>query len=355
MAEILGVGITHYPPLCLPDEQMSGILRWTLDHPAIPPDQKDPRAWPEAMRVEWSDDFGTRAARLHREARVAGLDRVRSRLDEFKPDVVLIWGDDQYENFHEDVIPPFAICAYDDIELRPWAHASASSAMKGRANVWNEDASFGYRLRGRPDVARQLVASLIEREFDVAYAYKPLHHASVAHAFMNSILYLDYHRTGYEHPTICFPLNCYGRRVVACRGFMSRMNQQVDFDPPSPSPKRFMDLGAATARALRDSPFRVALLASSSWSHAFLVDSTWRLRPDTARDRTLYTAMIDADYAHWRSTSLKEVEDAGQQEVLNWWALLGAMEALGAKLEWSQFVETHIFNSNKVFAIFESR
>ena len=132
MAEILGLGITHYPPLCLPDAQMSGILRRTLDDPAIPPEEKDPRNWPAAMRAEWSDDFGARAARLHREALVAGLDRVRSRLDEFKPDVVIIWGDDQYENFQEDVVPPFAICAYDDIDLRPWAHASTSSAMKGR-------------------------------------------------------------------------------------------------------------------------------------------------------------------------------------------------------------------------------
>ena len=28
---------------------------------------------------------------------------------------------------------------------------------------------------------------------------------------------------------------------------------------------------------------------------------------------------------------------------------------LGARLEWSEFVETHIFNSNKVFAIYETR
>jgi hypothetical protein len=98
---------------------MSAILRWTLDDPAIPPEEKDPRGWSEAMRAEWSDDFGTSAARLHREALVAALDRVRSRLDEFKPDVVIIWGDDQYENSHEDVIPPFSVCAYDDIELRP--------------------------------------------------------------------------------------------------------------------------------------------------------------------------------------------------------------------------------------------
>jgi len=60
----------------------------------------------------------------HREKLVAGLSRVRSRLDEFKPDVVIIWGDDQYENFQEDLVPPFAVCAYDDIELRPWAHAT---------------------------------------------------------------------------------------------------------------------------------------------------------------------------------------------------------------------------------------
>ena len=354
MAEILGLGITHYPPLCLPDAEMAGILRWTLDDPAIPASVKDPGHWPAAMKEEWADDQGARAAATHRAVLVAGFERVRARLDEFKPDVVLIWGDDQYENFREDLIPPFAICAYGDLELRPWAHAEASSLMKGKANVWNEDGSLCYRLRGRPDIAKQLATALIERDFDVAYAYKPLHHTSVAHAFTNAILYLDYHRRGFDHPTICFPLNCYGRRVVSCRGFMTRMDRAVDFDPPSPSPRRFMDLGAATALALKDSPYRVALLASSSWSHAFLVDSTWRLRPDTERDRRLYDAMVVHDHGYWRSRSLKEVEDAGQQEVLNWWALLGAMQALGAKLEWSEFVETHIFNSNKVFAVYQA-
>ncbi len=354
MAEILGLGITHYPPLCLADADMAGILRWTLNDPAIPAAAKEQKNWPAAMLEEWADDHGTRAAAAHRAALVAGLDRVRARLDEFKPDVVLIWGDDQYENFREDIIPPFAILAYDDMELRPWADAEASSMMKGRANVWNEDATLRYRLRGRPDIARQLVSALIERDFDVAYAYKPLHHHSVAHAFTNAILYLDYHRKGFEHPTLCFPLNCYGRRVVSCRGFMTRMDHAVDFDPPSPSPRRFMDLGAATAQALKESPYRVALLASSSWSHAFLVDHTWRLRPDTEQDRRLYAAMVANDYAYWRSRSLKDVEHAGQQEVLNWWALMGAMQSLGAKLQWSEFVETSIFNSNKVFAIYEA-
>jgi hypothetical protein len=38
--------------------------------------------------------------------------------------------------------------------------------------------------------------------------------------------------------------------------------------------------------------------------------------------------------------------------MLNWFALMGAMQTLGAALEWSEFVETRVFNSSKVAAIF---
>ena len=113
-----------------------------------------------------------------------------------------------------------------------------------------------------------------------------------------------------------------------------------------------MDLGAASARILRESPWRVAVIASSSWSHAFLCDRTSRLRPDTPSDRTLYQALITHDYRTWHKQSTTEFEDAGQQELLNWCPLLGAMQELGARLDWSVFVETHVFNSNKVFAAY---
>jgi hypothetical protein len=352
MADILGLGLAHYPPLSLPDADMAGVLGMTLRDPSIPAQEKEPKNWPAAMRAEWSDDRGAKAAAAHREALITGFDRVRAALDAFEPDAAVIWGDDQYENFKEDLIPPFAVLAYDDLDRYPWGHAQASSMMDGRQNVWGEGLSKHYRLRGRPDIARHLVAGLIEQDIDVAYAYKPLHHASLGYAFSNAILYLDYHRKGYEHPTICFPLNCYGRKVVSAKGFLTRMDVRLELDPPSPSPRRFMQVGAAAARVLKASPWRVALVASSSWSHAFLCDPTWRLRPDIPADRALYRALCDADYDAWRATSLKAIEDAGQQEVLNWFALAGAMEALDAKLEWSTFVETHVFNSNKVFAVY---
>jgi hypothetical protein len=354
MAEILGFGLSHYPPLCLPDPMMSGILRTTLKDPGIPAEAKSPQNWPPEMRAEWGDDQGTASAAGHRAAMVEEFRKLRRRLDEFKPDVVVIWGDDQYENFREDVIPPFTVCAYEDMDLVPWGHAEASSMMAGKPNAWGEGPDKTYRLRGRRDVAKHLAAGLLQANFDMAYAYRPLHHKSLAHAFTNAILYLDYDRIGWDYPTIAVPINCYGRKVISARGFMTQIEQKLDFDPPGPSPARCMDMGAATAKILRDSPWRVALVASSSWSHAFLCDSTWRLRPDTPADRRLYQALTQHDYAAWRASSTEDFEAAGQQEMLNWCPLLGAMETLGARLEYSSFIQTDVFNSNKVFAIYET-
>jgi hypothetical protein len=113
-----------------------------------------------------------------------------------------------------------------------------------------------------------------------------------------------------------------------------------------------MEVGAATARVMRDSPWRTALIASSSWSHAFLTDKNYQLYPDIEADRRLYEALTIGDYETWRKTSLAAIEESGQQEMLNWYMLAGAMEALGRKPDTCFFLETWSFNSNKCFATF---
>ncbi len=354
MAQVLGLGLSHYPPLSLPDAAMAGILATTLQDPAIPAQAKDPANWSASMRAEWGSDRGATAAGRHRAALIEGFRRVRAALDEFSPDVVLIWGDDQYENFREDVIPAFTVCAYPDLDFYPWRHAQRSSmADDGKPNVWNEGPDKHYRVRGDRAFGRRLATGLLEAGFDVAYAYQPLHHPGFAHAFGNAILYLDYDRRGWPFPTVAMPINCYGRRVISCRGFVTRFDDAIEFDPPSPSPARCFDLGAAVARWLATVDLRVALVASSSWSHAFLCDHTWRLRPDGDADRRLYEALSGGDLPRWRRQSLAAFEHAGQQELLNWSPLIGAMHALDAPLDWSSFVGTEVFNSNKVFAVFE--
>jgi Catalytic LigB subunit of aromatic ring-opening dioxygenase len=127
---------------------------------------------------------------------------------------------------------------------------------------------------------------------------------------------------------------------------------ESDFDPPSPSPARCFDLGAACARSLANSPWRVALLASSSWSHAFMTRKHSFLYPDTEADRTLFEALKARDYGKWRCTTLAQIEDSGQQELLNWFCLIGAMAELKRSPDYASFVETNIMNSNKVIAVY---
>ena len=45
-------------------------------------------------------------------------------------------------------------------------------------------------------------------------------------------------------------------------------------------------------------------------------------------DRLMFDALSRGDYGFWRKRSLKDMEQAGQHEMLNWMALIGAMEAL---------------------------
>ena len=353
MAEILGLGMTHYPPLAGRDENMSGILRGTLRDPMIPAELKEPANWPALMRDEWGTDQGKVKAAEHRKALLSGLEKIRAALDEFKPDFVVIWGDDQYENFTEDIIPPFCILAYDNIEAMPWK--LKAPGMPGGANVWGESEDSILNIRGHRNGGKTLASGLITEGFDVCYSYRPLHLQGVGHAFLNSIAYLDYDRKGFDHPLVCFSINCYGRRVISFRGGAAKFGQTPppeELDPPSPSPARCFDLGAATARVLLRSPYRVALIASSSWSHAFLHDKAWRLYPDIDSDRAFYEAMQSGNYSRWREAPLSAVEDSGQQEMLNWFCLAGAMSELKRKPAWSEFIESYVFNSNKCFAVF---
>jgi len=342
MGEILAVGITHYPPLAGSDEVMAWILKRMLQNPHLPEKLRRVENWPEAMRQEWGTDDGTAAARLHRERLVQSLRRTRARIDEFHPDFIVVWGDDQYENFREDVIPPYCIYAHESFEFGPSAN-----------NIWNESADKKFHSPGDVAAAKYLAAGLIEAGFDTAYSYKPLHHP-LGHAFANAVMYLDYDRTGFPYSLVPFAINCYGRKVIAQRGglpIFENPPSAAQLDPPAPTPQRLFDLGAATASVLAASRWRVALLASSGWSHAFLTEKNHYLYPDTPADRTLFEALRAGDYDAWRNYPAAAVEASGQQEILNWMCLAGALAELGRKPAETEFIDTWIFNSSKCFLV----
>ena len=62
MGEILGLGMTHYPPLTGLDENMAAILRRVQQDPGLPARLRDPASWPAPMRAEYGADGGTASA-----------------------------------------------------------------------------------------------------------------------------------------------------------------------------------------------------------------------------------------------------------------------------------------------------
>jgi hypothetical protein len=235
--------------------------------------------------------------------------------------------------------------------LQPWKTGNGA-----KPNRWNEPGDWTLKLHGHREAAKYLATGLIERGIDVAYAYKPLHHP-MAHAFTNTFLYLDWDRRGFPYPVIPFAINCYGSNLFHAKGgislpFVPPRAPGETPDPPSPHPWRCMEVGKAVAETFAGSPWRVAVIASSSWSHCFLSTTNGYIWPDHKADRLLYDALARADYGSWRKRSLAEMEQAGQHEMLNWMTLMGAMEAIDRKPIVHDYVETWIFASEKCFVTY---
>jgi hypothetical protein len=102
---------------------------------------------------------------------------------------------------------------------------------------------------------------------------------------------------------------------------------------------------------LQKSPWRVAIIASSGWSHAFLTEKNYFLYPDTKADKALYDAIRTGNYQFWKNYSALAIEESGQQEVLNWMCLVGALNEMNRVPAEAGLVDTWIFNSSKCFVI----
>ncbi len=349
MGQILGLGVTHYPGL-LAKGNLSVRIKRCLADPALPERLRSMDNWPEPMRREWADDDGQAHSDAHREAMIDGFRTTRRALDEFKPDFCVIWGDDQFENHREDCVPAFSVLAYDEVTAQPWLNNHRG------VNCWDEPKEKTFTARGHRAGGKFLASALLREGFDVAYAYKPLHN-NLGHAFLNSMLFLDWDRKGFDHPIVPFTVNAYGRHLTGSQGVpptptVGKRLEEGEDDPPGPQPWRCFQIGAATARTFAASPWRVALIASSSWSHSFLTAKHGRMYPDVESDKRYYEALRAGDWETWRNTTLDQAEDCGHHELLNWFCLAGAMSELKRKPDEAVFLESWITNSDKVFAVF---
>src|SRR2546428_6996983 len=150
MGTIMGMGSSHWPAMIQPDEAKPWpFLRTLANDPRVPAELKNPLNWPDGVRAEWGQDEGGSAHREHRRRLVEAFRRLRAEIQAFDPDFILMFGDDQYENFTEDIIPPFCVMAYPDLTSHPF-----KGGRRGRSNVWNEPEDHAIKMRSKPDVAK---------------------------------------------------------------------------------------------------------------------------------------------------------------------------------------------------------
>jgi len=352
MGDILGLGLSHYPGFSYEDADMNRFLIDTLRSSRVPAGMKDPANWPAPMQAEWGDDEGATFAHQHRQQFIEGVRKLRTALDDFRPDVVVIFGDDQYENFREDLISPFAVYIMPEFATMPFA---SDLGRESKPNVWGEPFDTRFCYLGHEQAGRYLASGLLRGGVDISYSYQLHHMNELGHAFRNTLIYLDFDRTGWTYPILPFHVNAYGSSIVRNRGGQHHLlgsNGDEFPDPPAPAPKRCFEVGQTVARVMKASPWRVAVIGSSSWSHAFLTAKHSWIYPDVQADRQRYEELRAADYTAWRDLPLETVEDAGQHEILNWMPLLGAMYELGQKPAMCEFIESYVMNSCKCVALF---
>ena len=349
MGEILGAGCTHYPPLMGKPETYANVLRGILRSPRIPEKQKQPSSWPQEMQDDWNHEV--ERAQEHQDRLRSAFARVRHAIDDFAPDAVIILGDDQYENFKEDIIPPFNVFCMDSFPTRPFVSPE---------NIWRADEDTELVFPGAGRLAREIVYDLMEADHPIAYSYKNLHHErGLGHAFANALVYLDWNRKGWEHPIIPISVNSYGRSVISSRGAMAHIfdsrperekDPYVDFPAPSgPTPRSCFALGQKLREVLDARSERFVVLASSGWSHAFLTEKHWWLYPDREYDRARFEELESGNQRSWAELSNDSIYAAGDQEFRNWICMAGVVPERTPEIV--DYLETWIFNSQKCFAL----
>jgi hypothetical protein len=344
MAEILGIGTTDMPFIRM-NGSLSGLLRSALAGDLLQGPMKDPANWPEPMRKEWGADEGLAAGEEAKLKQEPHFRKIKQALDDFKPDFIVDWSKDHMESLKSYALPQYWIQAHEETQYKPFA----GMANFGLENRFGEDPERVVTLKGHQAGALHLVRGLQDEGFDPTYSTEQLHPGGLTHTFAGVAVHLDWDKREFETPFVPFPIDPFGPRARRAEG----LGPMEPGNPLPLSPKRAFALGRAVARVLKASPWRVALVAGTGWSHT--QNTSWEknwVHPHMEGDRKRYDEWASNRFDTWDNFTYEDLEEYGQWEHLCWIVLAGAMTELGAKVEYSDFQENWCFNSNWVNTIF---
>ncbi|HEY2595012.1 MAG TPA: hypothetical protein VGK33_14040 [Chloroflexota bacterium] len=276
---VLGIGHSHTPQISVDPEEWPNLGKTEQPSPHIPDNL---------------DDQLQLACFQEKHARVQGAIKQLSQLIQSTPvDAIVIFGDDQHEQFNDDNMPSVAIYHGETVEVHP---RRARPPGANFPTLHLEQTATEYP--NAAGLASHLINSLTEQEFDVTRTNQLKAERGIGHAF--SFLYQRFWPTC-NVPIVPIMVNTY-------------------YPPNQPTPKRCHDLGKAVRTALESwtGGERVAVLASGGLSHIVI---------DEPLDQQVLNALKAKDTKALYALP-RELLKGGTSEILNWVALDGAVGPL---------------------------
>ncbi|MDA1035407.1 MAG: hypothetical protein O3B65_00830 [Chloroflexi bacterium] len=291
---VLGFGSSHAPQLRLRADKWPAMIE---------KDSKDPRFnYQEVLRrakPDMESELTPEVMKLRDESNHRALGILRAKLEEAKPDAIVVLGDDQHEQFFENNMPMFSVYRGASLPIRErkcMGDAKLQSAWQN--TTWNQSADTAREMDhpAAPEFAEHMIQSLVENGFDIATSNSLREEVGVGHAF--SFLY-QYIMPEAEIPVLPVTLNAF-------------------YPPNQPTPRRAFQLGEAVREAI-DSwapDMRIAVMASGGLSH-FIIDEEL--------DHEALDAMARRDEEALAALDRDRMMVLGTTEIVNWIGLSGAM------------------------------
>ena len=218
----LGLAVSHAPSM------FRGLAHWPAIHRVL----TDGVPQPPEIAKETAEVLQSYIARIDR-----GFEVLREQVDAFKPEVLLVVGDDQGEVFTEANMPAFGLFTCAEL------HGSVNIGLIGEPEEENH-----IILRCGADLAQHLLSALNRQGFAISenQELKPLGRPKrgLGHAFTRPTVKVT---PKLNVPIIPLHVNCYF--------------------PPMPSARKCYELGRAIAVALKERPEKIAIMASGGLSH----------------------------------------------------------------------------------------
>jgi len=217
-----------------------------------------------------------------------------------KPEVAVIFGNDQMELFCDDNLPAFAVFAGDTIDNSEYDEHQMASLPPGIAvSVPGHIPPGGAHYPGCPGLATHIASSLINEFYDISVLRTfPERHKTIPHAFG-----FIYRQVMHDRVAPSVPL------------FVNTF-----FPPNQPTAARCRDFGQAVLRAVESWPGdqRVALVASGGLSHFVIDEELDGIVLDAIRTGSI-EKLDRINESHYQS---------GSSEIKNWIPLASAMASL---------------------------